>query len=189
MKLVDRHFLLLVIAIFGFVLGVYVAPSFTSLSTVGSESGIKYWSEVCVRKNGELIQCSHNVFTNQGKNLVRDYISGRVNSTAPAIVEHIAVGNGTAPAAGDTILSGEIRECGLSRSVGSYRTNATDGIWFLEKVFTVSTCGGTIRANTTGLFNTSSATISNYTFASNSFTNADLQNNDQLNITWTIAVT
>lgn len=192
MRLADRRALLVpVIAILGFVLGIYVAPSLTSVSvTSNSESGIKYWSEVCVSKNGVLIQCDHNVFTDRGKNVTKEYLTGR---TSNAAITAIAVGNGSTPTAttdsATSGLNGEIAECGLSRAAGTFSQNNTAGVWFVERVFTVSTCGGTIRVNTTGLLNSTAVTNTNFTFAANSFTNADLQNNDQLNVTWTIAVT
>ena len=182
-----RKLILPIVVVLGVVLGIYAA-SFSNVNTVSTASGngFKFDNQVCVSKNGVLLGCSHNTFTTAGKSLVMDYL---FNASATQLnwVKYIAVGNGTAPAAGSTTLDSEIAECGFSRAIAtSVYTNATAGVRFIEKVFTMAGCAGTVVVNTTGLFNqTATGTL----FAGNSFTDASLQNNDQLNITWTVAVT
>jgi len=182
----NRRSIVPVMIVLGFVIGIYVASfSNVNMMNTASDSGFKFDNQVCVSKNGVLLGCSHNVFTNAGKSLVMDYLFN--NSVAPGNwVKYIAVGNGTVPAVGDTTLNSEIPDCGFSRAIAtSVSTNATSGVRFVGVVFTMSGCSGTRIVNTTGLFNqTSGGTL----FAGNSFTDASLQNNDQLNITWTLAV-
>jgi len=185
--MMNRKIILPVMIVLGFVIGIYVASfSNVNMMNTASDSGFKFSNQVCVSKNGVLLGCSHNVFTNAGKSLVMDYLFN--NSVAPGNwIEYIAVGNGTVPVVGSTTLDSEIPDCGFARAIAtSISTNATPGVRFVSKVFTMGGgCTGTRIVNTTGLFNqTSGGTL----FAGNSFTDASLQSNDQLNITWTLAV-
>ena len=202
----DRRLLIVpVIAILGFALGMQVVPSFTATSVVSNDEGIiKYWSNVCTTKidgkTGEttLLGCSHNLFTSGGQNQTRDALSGAFARTDWA--RFIGVSNDTpicgaaactkTSGANSTNLTWEVGDCGLSRAAATYSTNLTAGVWFLEKVFTVnSSCSSTIAVNATGLFNVTTIGTAGITyFAGNNFTTASLQTNDQLNVTWSIAV-
>lgn len=161
----------------------FLASSLSFIETektqdVGSTT-IEYHSNVCVWKNGVLLGCTPNVLTNTGKDLIKDYIGG---AAAGAKVDFIGISNGTPPAAGSTTLNNEITTCGFARAAGSYVSRSeSNGNWSFSKVFT-STCNS-ILVNTTGIFNASSAGV---LFAGNTFTDATLQSNDQLNVTWFI---
>lgn len=154
----------------------------------GKFTAIGYSSAVCkevIRADGkkEDLGCRHNLFTNYGKNITRDLLGTYSNLAA---VNYIALANNTsAPAATDVSLSGEYTACGVSRAAATYNTQAAShGNWSMSKVFT-STCDSVVVVET-GLYNSSSG---NTLFAETGFTNATLQTNDQINITWFIWVT
>ena len=154
----------------------------------GSAMMIGYNSAVCkevIRADGahENLGCRHNLFTNYGKNITRDLLGSYSNLAA---VTAIGLANNTsAPAATDVVLSGEYTACGMSRAAGTYNIqSASHGNWSVSKVFT-STCDSVVLVET-GLYNSTSG---NTLFAETGFTNATLQTNDQINITWFIWVT
>ncbi len=151
-----------------------------------SEQSIKYTGVVCVSKNNEPMVCKHNLFTNMGKNIVKDLVGvgGNVGG-ALSNVSYIAIGNQTVTQADtDVTLGNEWIDCGLNRAMGTFNTNTiSNGNWTLTKEFT-STCNGVV-VNNTGLYNKSSG---NFLFAENTFTDATLQTNDKINITWFIWV-
>jgi len=159
-----------------------------------SATGIMYNNMVCKtvkRVDGtvENLGCSHNIFTNQGKNMTRDMLT---NYTGLGAVNVIAVGNCTvAPTCGalatETTLSGEWTTCGLGRSQGDYTVAVTSmGNWTIQKQFT-STCNNAY-VNDTALSNATSAS-SAFSFAIANFTTTTLQSGDQITITWYIWVT
>ena len=123
------------------------------------------------------IGCDSNVITNDGLNHIKYLIGSGVSSGA---VDYIALGNGTAPTQSSTNLSGEITNCGLSRSQGTYLSNGV-GNWSIYKTFT-STCNNVV-VNTTALFNATSGGI---IFAGDNFTDVNMQNGYQIQIYWTI---
>jgi len=166
------------------VIGVFAIASFSNYPR-GENLGdsITYHSNVCIYKNGELIECSHNLLTDAGKNLIKT-ILGDTGSGGP--VQYIALCNATAgcsaPAAGDTTLDNEYTSCGLSRTQGTYGSLGT-GNWSIAHTFT-ATCDN-LETNMTGLFNqVSGGTL----FAENTFTSVTLQTDDQLLVNWTIWV-
>lgn len=205
----DRRLLVPIIAIVGFVFGIYVAPLFTITPTITDTNygGVKLDGYVTVIKtdgnSGEqtvLLNNKHNLFTLTGKNMTRDYLLSV--GTHDDFAQYIAVSNDTpvcgtnackaTSGANATNLTYEFSGCGLSRVAGSFSLNATPGVWILSKVFTVSSCTGTVAVNATGVFNASAANLggANYSyFAGNNFSDASLTNNDQLNVSWTIAIT
>lgn len=214
MGLTDRRLLVPIIAIVGFVFGIYIAPLFTITSTTTDTNigGVKLDGYVTVIKtdgtSGEktvLLNNKHNLFTLAGRNMTRDYLlaTGITHTDMP---QYISVSNDT-PRCGpgpcgvnSTATSGafasnityEFVGCGLGRASATQSLNATPGVWIMSKVFTVSSCTGTVAVNATGLFNfsaSSSDTGPYGYFAGNNFTDASLTNNDQLNVSWTIAIT
>ena len=173
------------VGLLGILIGLMVVLSLGSQvgGPVSSEATINYNSNVCVYKNGELIDCSHNLLTNAGKELI-ETILGDTGSGGP--VQYIALCNSTAgctaPDASDTTLDNEFTGCGLSRAQGTYGDLGT-GNWSIWYTFT-STCDN-VETNMTGLFNQDSGGT---LFAENQFTGVTLQTNDQLTINWTIWV-
>jgi hypothetical protein len=101
-------------------------------------------------------------------------------------VNVIGVANNTVTqAATDTVLQGEWTTCNMGRATGTYvEETGSYGNWTIVNTFT-SSCDN-VRVNATGLYNN---TVGNWLFAEDTFTNVDLQTNDQLQITWYIWVT
>lgn len=146
--------------------------------------GLMYNSQVCIYKNNQLIECSSNLLTNDGKDAIKNYI-GSTGTVNP--FDWLAVANNTvAQAVGDSSLQGEWSTCGLAGADGTYYDYET-GAWNISHQFTVSGCGTTpnIDVNATGLYNASADTL----FAENTFTLVTLQDGDKLNVTWGIWVT
>ncbi|MBN2203096.1 MAG: hypothetical protein JW700_02850 [Candidatus Aenigmarchaeota archaeon] len=148
-------------------------------------TSIDYHSMVCVYKNNELVECSHNALTNAGKEAIEDLIGA---GTAGAAFDYIALGNGSTPSAGSTSLDEEIGDSGLERAQGTVNQVAggSSGNWSVTNTFTATGAVGSI--NTTSLFNNSFPTNISM-FAYNTFTEVSLQAQDQINVTWTIWVT
>jgi hypothetical protein len=147
--------------------------------------GLIYGSEVCIYKNNELVQCKPNILCNGGKDFIRDCLGTAACGTTPGNFTWIALGNVTgteAQGAGNTTLENEWTSCDLTRMDGAY-TQIGTGNWSLSHVWTAS---GTCMVNSTGLFNASSGDT---LFAQNNFSTVNLQNQDQINVTWTIWVT
>lgn len=190
--------LILILAIAVLVLSfsfAYVINSFTSSTSSipsGSDISLKYTGVVCVGVNGPAVNCKHNLFTNMGQNLTRQALT---IGTGGIITNYIGLGNSsTAQAATDVALAGEMADvCTLGRAQGTIRnitagcTVATcPGNWSITYQWTYSSsCGGVVRVNATGLY---PAATGSTLFAENTFTNADLSPNDQINITWYIWV-
>ena len=149
-----------------------------------SAQGINYNAEVCVYKNNELVDCSHNVLYDSGRDLIKTYLGDTGGSSDE--VDQIELCNATAgcgaPTAaksGDTYnaLSG----CGMDETTGAYNSIGT-GNWTISATFQAS-CDN-VLTNVTRLRNTN-----NDDFAGNNFSLVTLQTNDIINVTWTIWVT
>lgn len=144
---------------------------------------ITYHSNVCVYKNGELIQCSHNLLYDTGKNAIRSVL-GTAGNPGPWL--NISLCNATnmtgcaVPVAGGTENYEQINTCGLNAQSGTYAADAT-GNWSVSKTFTAS-CNN-LNINSTRLMNTTGGL-----FAGNSFTTTTLQTNDQITVNWSISV-
>jgi hypothetical protein len=154
--------------------------SVIAVSLFQGDKGIRINSQVCIYKNGQLIDCKHNVITNAGKNATRDRLGtpGSLNA-----FQYLALGNGTAPTATDTSLNSEITNCGLARALSTVYVLTTTGNWTLSKTWTF-TCSTAVPVNTTAIFND---TASGIMFAGTSFTTATLSTSgDQLTINYTI---
>ena len=161
----------------------------TTNTVTSSVSGISYNSAVCkvvTRADGKVedLGCSHNLFSNQGKNITRDLIG---SYTGLAAVTVIGLGNTSGATTAGTNLGGLISDCDLQAQVGTYSlTDSSVGNWTIQKQFT-SGCSGLV-VNSTALYNATAAGTGNY-FAANNFTSTTLQANDQITITWYIWVT
>ena len=92
-----------------------------------------------------------NVITNVGLNHVELLLAKGAPSTTGVNVSAIALGNISAPAVGDTTLSGEISGCGLDRAWGTYY-DLGNGWWEINNTLTYS-CSSAMKVNTTGNFN------------------------------------
>lgn len=168
---------------------VSVAP--VQISSTLPSGVINYHSNVCVShgRDGKTLfqECKSNVFTTRGKNMARDILGYWGNVTGSGIPTFIAIGNESVAAVGDTALDQEYSDSGLTRAAGTYITDtANTGNWSIQKTFTSTVANKDV--NGTGLFN-NSGTDNSGLFAINNFTKVTLQNNDQINVTWTIWVT
>ena len=154
----------------------------TGVQTTNSDGSLNYKGYVCVYKNGELIECNHNLLYDRGKNITRDLLG--IGGGGPALT--IALCNASAPCATPVAAGTEAftsyYTCGLTNATGTYATlQGNPGNWTITKTFT-STCDS-LTTNVTRLMNASSDL-----FASNTFSLVTLQTNDQLTINWTISI-
>lgn len=190
-----------------FVAGILLTNNFLiTSSTMLTSNGatITYHSAVCesiIRTDGtvENLGCSKNLFNNDGKSFIADQVSSANLSVGTGIVNVIAVGTKdgepaciSAQSAADQYLCGEETANGLARAVANaVRLNnsaISNGNWSLTREFTY-TGGSAITLNTTGLFNSTTANDTREIFfAQNTFTDATLNTNDKINITWFIWV-
>jgi len=160
-----------------------IAMTMFQVKQVNIDDSLKYGSMVCIYKNNELIQCSHNTLTNDGKNAIKDYL-GSGGTTNPFDV--IAVANNTPEGnhdPTDTTLDNRTTCCGLEIADGTFTSIGT-GNWSIYKVFTATDTVNEVNA--TGLYN---ITTPGTYLAYNTFSAVNLLNNDQLNVTWIIWVT
>ena len=164
-------------------LGVLFITSFPN-SDNPIQNSISYNSQVCISKNNNLIECSSNVLTTAGANVIRDTLG---EGTSFGAFDYVGLCNATAgcvaAAAGSTTLENEYALGGLERSQGSYVSNG-NGNWSVGETFTAT--ADNLLTNKTGIFNQSSGGT---LLAENTFTLVTLQTNDQLTINWTIWVT
>jgi len=158
-----------------------------------SGKGLKYGSNVCVHKNGELVQCGPNTLTNAGMNFIEDQL---ISSTVSNIsfIALCNTSNVSTDGGGDgckqvttasTVLNGEYQTCGLERAQGTY---ASEGTGNFSYAYTFTSGCNNLVTNGTGLFNDTNG-ISGILFAANNFTSVTLQTNDQLTVTWYVWVT
>ena len=130
----------------------------------------------------EVLECSSNAITTEGKNHIR-YSIGKA-AGGNAAFDYLAIGNGTATSVSDTTLASEQTACGLARAQGTYTADAVAGNWSIQYQWTTS-CDGGIVINTTGLFNASSAGATDTLLADADLSNSvTLQDGDKLNITY-----
>ncbi len=154
-------------------------------------AGVEWNGIVCptvIKADGniETMDCSHNTITTEGKNHIRKALGN--NELGATAFKYLAVGNGTAAAAGDTSLNSEITDCGLARAAGTYTADAVAGNWSQQYQWT-STCDNII-VNTTGLFNASTAGATDTILADADFSaSVTLQTGDKLNVTYITWVT
>lgn len=154
-------------------------------SGVSVSEGIPYKARVAIEvfRPGVGIIFSEvipNLVVNAGLDAVERYLGQQ----GYAAFNYIALSNNTThtPAAGDTSLVNEIATAGLGRATGTYYNNAV-GNWSIVKTFTASSAINDVCLS--GLFNQSA---SGTLLAENTFTQVDLQTNDQVTVNWTISV-
>jgi len=163
---------------------VFVITSLTNNfnNGVSSDNPIEYHSNVCVYKNGELVDCSHNLLYDSGKDLIRTYLGDTGGSGDE--IDQIELCNSTAgcgaPQADASESYTAYTSCGLEQATGTYGSLNT-GNWSIFHTFT-STCDN-IETNMTRLKNTAGTN-----FAGVRFTDVTLQSSDKLTINWTIWV-
>ena len=199
---------------------VFPTQTLVNTESMSNGGGLIYQAMVCptvTRASGvvETLGCSHNMFTNGGRNATRDRLT--LDSPSLGAFEDIGIGNFTAngganctgaPAdlnMNDTALCGEYinpaNPCGLDRlnvantfnrkEPGNGTSGGYAGNWTIGGEFTFSGagCTGTALVNATGLYNATSKASTIVLFAQNTFTTATLSVNDKINITWFIWIT
>lgn len=175
-----KYGLLGILSVFLLTLGIF-AFSGTGINPVTtSNEGIGYQGSVCVYKNGEEVDCNHNLLYDTGANMVRDTL------IAPSdAVDYIELCNATAgcatPAADKSEAYTAYANCGLTTAQGTTTPLGQTGNWTVTHTFTAS-CDN-LEVNATRLQNSTGDDL-----AGNTFSLVTLQNNDQLTINWTIQV-
>jgi hypothetical protein len=180
---------LLMGAIPGIALAVLLVTAVPGSALVGTQVttdsvGPHGYVTVSVTRDGQEIYRheDHNLITNAGK----DFISTQIGSTTPGAngANFIALSSDTtAPAAGDTTLTGEITGGGLARAQGTYAHTTGTNTFTITKTFTATASHTAVQK--AGLFTASSGGTM---MAENTFTSVTLASNDQLTITWTITL-
>ena len=182
-----KRFVIPLIAFLGFFVvlaSVFVIATIQDTSEYTQE--IVYGSDVCIYKNGELIQdCEHNVLYDTGAELIEDVFA---NEAASDAADWVGLCNATVGSAGcGTPTTGssepyeEYTSCGLSKAAGTIYDNGV-GNWSVEYTFTAS-CND-LLTNVTQLLNGNADE-----FAGKEFTLVTLQSSDQLTVNWTVWVT
>jgi len=146
--------------------------------------------------------CSHNVYTNMGKNTTAQYLFGASATKTAFTVISVGIANYSQTAT-DTCLDNstaagkictEWQANGLQPAAGTYaEVVAGGGLDYgnvsITKTFTCTSCSSTV-VNATGLYNNTNLCMANIAgcvlFAEANFTSATLQTNDQINVTWFI---
>jgi hypothetical protein len=137
-----------------------------------------------IRKDGtvEDLGIANNLRTTAGLNWQADVMG---NSTQPASARWIGLTtNATAPAAGDTTLTGEIASGGLSRVAGTYNHTADATSYTITASWTASATQTAVAK--AGLFNAVSAGTMAFETLLNA--TATLASGDQLQVTWTVNI-
>ena len=130
----------------------------------------------------EYLGRSENLRTTLGGDWQADVMG---HTTQPVEAQWIGLTtNATAPAAGDTTLTGEIASGGLTRAQGAYTHTASTTSYKISFTFTAS--GAHTAVAKAGLFNASSAGIMVFTTMLSS--TATLAINDTLTIEWTVNI-
>jgi len=164
-------------------MSIVVAPNFSA----NPSAALVVYGKVNVVhiRDGQVLMnvTSRNLITNAGK----DFIARQLGSTSPAPngANYIALStDSTTPSASDTTLPGEITYGGLARSQGTYSHEDGTNTFTIQKTFTATTSFTGVQK--AGLF---TAPTGGTMLAVNTFTPINLQNGDQLQITWTITIT
>lgn len=137
-----------------------------------------------IRKDGtvEDLGISTNLRTTVGADWQADVMG---NATQPASARWIGLTtNTTAPAAGDTTLTGEIASGGLSRVAGTYAHTAGTSSYTITASWTASATHTAVHK--AGLFNAASG--GTMAFTTNLNADATLASGDQLQVTWTVNI-
>lgn len=177
---------------------VFLLPTLFSISpSPDTDGSIRYYGYVCTQvhrfvgysDSGEALyvtepqECGKNLIYNNGLNLTRDILRGIFNTSH---ILNISVGNASTavgpPVAGATESYTAYAGCGMLSVEGSHAVVPTSGgNWSVYNTFT-SSCDNVIT-NVSRLTNRTGGV-----FAGNTFTLANLSNNDQLTINWSLSL-
>lgn len=131
---------------------------------------------------GDLVAVTPNLRTTVGIDYVADSLGK--SASRPTVAEYLALSeNATAPAAGDTSLTGEITTNGLARAIATYAHTVAATSYTLSKTWTAS--GAFTAVQKAGMFTAVSGGTMPF---ENTFTATALAINDQLSVVWTVNV-
>jgi hypothetical protein len=158
-----------------------------TLNSDDFSNSITYHSNVCkqiTRADGtiESPECSHNLLYDSGKELIEAYLGdtgGATDEVDQISLCDASVGCQT-PVAGASETFNAITDRGLEEATGTYSSVGGNGNWTISHTFTAT---GSVSTNVTRLQNTAGTN-----FAGNNFTLANLENQDQITISWNIFV-
>jgi len=178
----QKHQVVLGVLLLMFSIGAFAYVINIPVSGDANSQPINYHANVCVYKNGELLECNHNLLYNTGKESIEQVLG---NAGNPGPFQNITLCNATA-GCGTPVAAGNedftaYTNCGLAAGTGGTYASLGTGNWSIYKTFT-STCDNIIT-NSTRLTNSSGSS-----FAGNTFTLVTLQSSDSLTINWTIYV-
>ena len=172
--------------VFGLLVSVVTLAVVASLQpsdVVGMGESPKYRAVVCVYKNGELIDCNHNLVTDIGKEFVEDKLT---NASTAGVLQYISLSNSSQnPDVAWTVLPDEITTAGLSRAQCTL-TDLGTGKWSCEYTFTATDSISNVRL--AGYNWNETAGSDNKLFAASNFTSVNLEANDQLKIVWNVTI-
>jgi hypothetical protein len=136
-------------------------------------------------RDGELFYefDDHNLITTEGSTHIRDFM-GWANQTNQACI-YLSLSNDAAPNTTWTKLPGEITGSGLARATGNPVTALNATAYSVTWTWTAS---GAISVQCTGLHWDSTGDSSNNLLAAASISSVSLQNNDMLQVTWTVNI-
>ena len=135
------------------------------------------------KSDGKLVSkiSNHNLVTNAGWNWLYAQMSG----TPGAAATYIALTSNTDdPAVGDTTLTGEYTDYGLSRSAATPAHTTNAKTYTLTKVFTCTADGKVVAK--AALFNASSGPT--MVLETKLTTSKTLNDTDTLTVTWTVTM-
>jgi hypothetical protein len=166
----------------GLILGGMLGTNNTKTNTVSVYDGTKYKATVCVYKNGKLIDCTHNLLTDIGKNFTQQQLINpqSVNKTA-WITLSTATGDCSASA---TKLANELATANLGKASCTL-TSINTSSWNCTKTFTAT---GSVSSVQVAGYNWNATAGANDLFACATFTSVNLENNDQLTISWQVSI-
>jgi hypothetical protein len=159
---------------------------FPQVSRVGLREGprsmdeLPHWVHIVARHADGTVflnQWGHNLRVNSGINWQFNQMAG----TTAAVCTYIALSNAAiTPAATDTTLASEITNNGLARALATATHSSNATTYTLPVVFTAT---ATQAAQAAAVFNASSSGTMCF---ENTFSQASLNANDTLTVTWTI---
>lgn len=180
--------IILSILLIGIIASISAYAIFSTSTTVtpSVSSGINYQSSVCVYKNNEAPECSHNLLYNEGKDLIKNMLGAGTNLAA---FQNISLCNATAGCAvpvaagneGFTALAADAP--GLEEIKGDYNSIGT-GNWSINHTWTASGAT-TYYINSTRLKNQTGGLLAGNNFPVKTLSGAD---GDKLTVVWQVWV-
>jgi len=136
-------------------------------------------------KRTVLCKDNHNLLTNAGRDDIHDAIYENSGAATQLGFNHMALTvNTNAPAAAQTVLTGEITTGGLARSAADTTTHgAGTNTSTIKHLYTATATHTDVTKS--GLFDTNAVGTIGHV---NTFTDVTLQNNDTLEVTWTLTL-